>query len=447
MDPGPSCLIAGSSNTTLQVGRSLGRAGIEVYYLCHGGPGDQVRKGAGPGNGNNGLEGIKDSIRALQVSRYTSGIHIHDGEESYPDTIWKVNEELGSPVIILTGDDFLLRHVKHWEELSGLGLKTTLPSRETLMDALDKLRLARAAQSSSVPVPGTRPLDQKHQNTPDQLKLPVIIKPRTSAGSFTRLGAKGFICRSPGEIADIARWAHSLSEPMIIQEYIPGPTKNLWKYNAIMDKKHRPVSEFCFQKIAQYPPGAGVACISRSAHRQDLVKTAREMLGQMGWVGAVNIEFKEDPGDGVLKLIEINPRPYLGIGQPAALGVNLPLALYELGTGTTTGSTHRSPHSSQPQYPDDHYYINPLLLASLLKIEVKRSPRETPGILRHLLHRNMDLDVWAFDDPEPFYIYAGKRAKAMVRRTRDMKTKKITGTHTRQLSAALTNIITGWNRR
>jgi D-aspartate ligase len=401
----PKCLVVGSSNTALQVGRALGREGIEVHYLSSASPGDS----SDPRERSSGEIGnaLPRGIRAISTSNYCAAVHTFDPRSvGYAETIERLSRKLDNPVILLTSDEFLMLHASVWKEVSAMGLRAPLPAKEALLDALDKARTFRAALRHDVGVPRTIALDRAPGGL-GGLKFPVIIKPRTSAGKFAKLGAKAFICRDEAELDQAGGKAFREWGPMIMQEYVPGPCTRLWKYNAVLDRDHRPVAEFCFQKIAQFPTGAGVACISRSAHRPDLLQVARRLMAGMEWVGAVNMEFKEDPRGGQLKLMEINPRPYLGIGQPLLVGVNLPLALYELAIGG------RIPLGD---YPDDHYFVNPFLLASMVKETLLGGSMSTAvHALRHLFHARLSLDVWAFDDPGPFLVHARSRLRDQLR--------------------------------
>ena len=97
----------------------------------------------------------------------------------------------------------------------------------------------------------------------------------------------------------------------VIQEVIPGPESNILLLAGYFNRNSDPVEIFTARKLRQYPPGFGSASLVQSETDVEILEKSTRFLKEVGFKGVCGTEFKRDPRDGKLKIIEINPRPTL----------------------------------------------------------------------------------------------------------------------------------------
>jgi predicted ATP-grasp superfamily ATP-dependent carboligase len=117
---------------------------------------------------------------------------------------------------------------------------------------------------------------------------------------------------------------------MILQEIIPGPDANIYKMHGYVNSQGRLVGKFFVRKLRQHPPQFGIARVAISTDRYpDVERLTEALLKPTNYRGYFNSEFKLDPRDGQLKLIENNCRmPRSGM-LAVTCGVNYPWLIYQ----------------------------------------------------------------------------------------------------------------------
>jgi D-aspartate ligase len=164
--------------------------------------------------------------------------------------------------------------------------------------------------------------------------FPVMVKPVLSH-EFTRVfDRKLFIVESDfDEVAEKVRlcWANNLD--IMVTEMIPGPDSLLSSYYTYIDADHKSHCEYTKRIIRRYPVNRGLGCCHRSEWRPETAKVGRKFFKGIGFTGLANIEFKLDPRDNVLKLIECNARFTAAQELVARSGAPLDLIYYCSVTG------------------------------------------------------------------------------------------------------------------
>ena len=153
---------------------------------------------------------------------------------------------------------------------------------------------------------------------------------------------------------------------------------------------------FFNSKVRQNPPGFGVMRVGVSVPRSPEVEelTCR-LLAQANFRGYCSVEYKRDPRDGQLKLIEVNARMPRSGWLAIASGVNFPWLIYQ---DLVLG---------QPAVVD-HYTENLYLIefwADVLNflLRDKRRLAQMRDYVRPYLTRRKALAVWSGHDPKPFF--------------------------------------------
>src|SRR5439155_24444361 len=121
-------------------------------------------------------------------------------------------------------------------------------------------------------------------------------------------------------------------EPLV-QELVPGGDDALYTLGSYLAADGEALGLFCGRKLRQTPPGVGTCRVGEAVWDEDVVEQGLKLLRALEHRGLSQVEFKRDPRDGVLRLMEVNPRLWQWHGLAAACGVDLPRIAYEDLTG------------------------------------------------------------------------------------------------------------------
>jgi predicted ATP-grasp superfamily ATP-dependent carboligase len=130
------------------------------------------------------------------------------------------------------------------------------------------------------------------------------------------------------ELLAIARRLPAETGSWLIQEIIPGAESRITLAAGYAGGSVDTDDIFTARKLRQYPAGFGSASRAISCHCSDTEATTRRLIDAIGYRGLYGAEFKRDPRDGALKIIEINPRPTLWFHLSHAAGKRLVATAY-----------------------------------------------------------------------------------------------------------------------
>ena len=110
---------------------------------------------------------------------------------------------------------------------------------------------------------------------------------------------------------------------------IPGGDDALFTLGSYLAADGEPLGLFSGRKLRQTPPGVGTCRVGEAVWDDEVVEQGLRLLEALGHTGLSQVEFKRDPRDGVLKLMEVNPRLWQWHGLAAACGVDVTRIAYE----------------------------------------------------------------------------------------------------------------------
>jgi len=204
-------------------------------------------------------------------------------------------------VLFPTTDAWCRALAKHRDELGKHFLYDFL-SEKQLDRIMDRRKLYKAAKDVGVAVPKT------YKKMPDR---PCIIKPIDSARFYEVFYSKGFIAEDKEGFERYTKEAKDAGFDTVAQEIIAGPETNLYTFGSYIDKEKHPAVQFIGKKLRQYPPNFGTCTLGmQTEYYPELQKQSFKLLKHLGYSGASQVEFKRGR-DGVLYLMEINPRLWL----------------------------------------------------------------------------------------------------------------------------------------
>ena len=162
----------------------------------------------------------------------------------------------------------------------------------------------------------------------EAIKYPCIVKPANSENCRRLFNTKFFNVDSPQQLLQSFKEAISKNLKVMIQEIIPGNARYMYGLNAYYDKKLNPNGVFIYRRIRQWPPHSGNGVFIEKYNNSDFENIITNFVKKIRFYGILDAEFKIDPRDNKINLIEINPRCWMQITLPLKYGINLPLMAY-----------------------------------------------------------------------------------------------------------------------
>jgi predicted ATP-grasp superfamily ATP-dependent carboligase len=239
-------------------------------------------------------------------------------------------------VLFATGDAEVLFLSRHRDEL-GRHYDFVLPPAAVVESLADKAFQYQFAAGSGIGVPPTYVPESSEdvEKIVDVARFPCVVKPARAAAWRARKPldgewrwAKVVETRTPEELRAICAWMRAHDFEPLIQERIEGDEARLYSVYAYLDRDSRPLATCVIQKRRQWPPLYGSGSYSVTCRQDRAVELALTLLGRIGYQGPANVEFKLDPDDGELKLMEVNCRFGERIGLAMAAGVDVPYVAY-----------------------------------------------------------------------------------------------------------------------
>ena len=276
------------------VARSLGSQGIPVYAL-------------------------DNSENFGRFSKYSKLIRF--GAKGIEEQVeWLTNnglEQVKGSVIFPCSDKTIELVSKHRKQLSEHYI---LPeSKDDLMLAmLDKAATYDLANKIGVPTPKTWCVNSKEdlECILKEISYPCGLKPRYSYEYKGRNFLKKlFIVNNQDELisefqelTELGR-KYKFRSDLIVTEIIPGvgPTQ-FQSYYSYLDENGTPLMHFTKRKLRQYPIDSGNGTYHLTDWNPEVAELGLKFMKGVGYLGLGAIEFKQDPRDGVLKIMECNPR-------------------------------------------------------------------------------------------------------------------------------------------
>lgn len=305
----PPAILAGANMvTTMSIIRSLAKAGVDVRLLC--------RPGAVP-----------------SYSRYAHRLPA-DGSGPQPD-LWlryllgPESDDLRGAVLLACNDDAVELLLDHRDALAEkYVLDVCDPGAQRAM--LDKLATYRVAAAAGVPTPRFWPAESMEdvEARKDEYTYPLMMKPLYSHQFKKVLEGKYLMARDFEELMAAYRLVNEHGVEVVLLEVIPGPDDLLCSYYTYIDEGGAPQFHFTKRIIRRYPEHEGFGCYHITDWNPEVRDLGLKLFRHAGLKGVANVEFKRDPRDGRLKLIECNARFTAANGLLTASGIDLGANVY-----------------------------------------------------------------------------------------------------------------------
>lgn len=288
----PPAVVLNLSRNGLGVIRSLGSRGIPVI----------------------GVD-VRDDVPGTR-SRYCQALRCPDPNQDEAGLLTffrDLAERLGQRAVVFpTSDDYVRFLSKYRAELED-EFRLMLPTQAVIDLLVDKRQFYEASLRLHVQSPASFfPEDEATLlHSAQELSYPALIKPTMSHTAERPITGKALRVESGPELIAAYRSLPGRWSDLMVQEMVPGGDETLWTLGAYLNADSRPLAIFCGRKLRQYPPHFGTCSLGECVWELDVVKLGLRLLKGIGYVGPTQVEFKRDPRDGRLKLMEVNARTWL----------------------------------------------------------------------------------------------------------------------------------------
>jgi len=304
----PAILMGANAVTAVSIMRSLGRAGVDVRLLC------------GPG-------------AAPSFSRYARRLPADGpGPQSQAWARYLLgpqSESLRGAVLLACNDDALEVLIDHHDALAEKYVLDVcdLAAQRAMLDKLATYRMAAAA---GLPTPRFWPASSTEEvlSHADEYVYPLMVKPLFAHQFKKVMKGKYLLAGDLDELMAAFRRVEEHGLEVVLLEVIPGPDDLLCSYYTYIDEHGAPQFHFTKRVIRRHPEHEGFACYHITDWNPEVRDLGLRLFRQAGLKGVANVEFKRDPRDGRLKLIECNARFTAANGLLTASGVDLGAYVY-----------------------------------------------------------------------------------------------------------------------
>jgi D-aspartate ligase len=278
---------------------------------------------------------VDDEQSIGRFSRYTSHFvkfpNLRNGDTTV-DSLLELGERLKLQgwVLYPTRDEHVAAFSKRRAEL-GKFFRVPTPDWETVQWAWDKRNTYHLARELGIPIPRTTILDKVDQlGELDHQNPPFAIKPAIKEHFIYATKAKAWCANSHSELRELFQKASQLMCPSeaMIQEVIPGGGTQQYSYCAFF-AHGQAVGKMVARRRRQHPLQFGRASTYVEIVDAPLVEEYSErFLRAIDYYGLVELEYKLDPRDSQVKLLDFNARTWGYHPLGARTGVDFSYMLY-----------------------------------------------------------------------------------------------------------------------
>lgn len=377
-------IVVGGSANGLTIARSLAAAGIHVVVI-------ETRR-----------DDVAQHSRACAEAVALPGFHRDPGR--LIELLRSRESRWRGSAVYPTDDHALLALASEREPLER-HYRLVVPAGDGWRRLLDKGALRAVAAETGVATPRCfGPADPAP--LAEAIEFPVIVKPAQSHLLRERHGRKLLVAADRGQLGRCTRLLADAGLEGSIEDLIPGPDGHFFNCAAYIDRRGEPAATITMRKLRKSPPRFGVCRVAELDDRADLVEPTVELLRRVGFTGMANAEFKLDPRDGTMRLIEVNVRPFLMAGLARRGGVDLPLLAWR---ELVEGARPRARPNGWPGVWID------LCAEAVFALTARRAEGLTLRQYAAPYRRPKTFAVWSPADPLPFLRRLGLTAADGIR--------------------------------
>ncbi|MFK0116881.1 ATP-grasp domain-containing protein [Streptomyces sp. NPDC090994] len=277
---------------TLGAVRSLGRAGVEVHVVAD----------------------CADS--PVRASRYLGGVHAPPPPGASPAdlaaALGRVAVRLARPAVLIPMDDAGAVAVGRLREELAPAFLLPEPRGAVAERVADKAELAEVCAALGVPHPRTLVADGPDDavRAAGRLGLPVVAKWSRPwllpPGSGLR---STVLVRSARQARELALRAEEAGSRLLFQAFLPPGRDRDWFCHGYADRSGVLRAGGTGRKTRSRPRGAGLTAAGRWTPNPRVRALAERLVGELGYRGILDLDFRRCGATGAYHLLDFNPRP------------------------------------------------------------------------------------------------------------------------------------------
>ena len=174
------------------------------------------------------------------------------------------------------------------------------PDYDAFCLGYDKNSLMHVCAENNIPHPRT--IDLEDKKNVDESIFPALIKPNITTG-----GRGMVLVHSITEFNEKISQIKEQYGACHLQEFIQSGGKQI-KVQLFVNDKSELLYFSVLHKQRYYPENGGSSSCNKTILDEKVVQYCHKVLQNIHWIGFADFDLIEDPKDGILKIMEINPR-------------------------------------------------------------------------------------------------------------------------------------------
>ena len=281
----PAAIILGMGIKGLGIARFFGRRLFPVYSV------------ASNDNGN-----------FFWKSRYLREVWRHEPEAgSIVDTLLTHVGQFDEPPVLFPTTDALVQELAARRLDVSRHCRVRLPENALITEAMSKRGFAQLAAKMNMTAPRTFVISEEGhlQKVAGEIQYPCVIKPDfQTPDQSPKVALKVGKVRDAAELTQAYRALCPSMPVAVVQEWIPGGDSDVLFCLQYYGSHKVPNVSFCGQKTRQWPPLGGNTASCKPLDHPQMEKLTTDFFAQLGIEGLCSMEFKRDPRDGTLFMVE-----------------------------------------------------------------------------------------------------------------------------------------------
>ena len=248
--------------------------------------------------------------------------------KKYHDFIVKFLNKMHVDVLVPM-NDYSAKYLSIYKSVLSKLVNISIPDYGIFMSGYDKNQLMRVCMENGFPHPQTLDLEKNVSSAEKiKFKFPALIKPNETTG------ARGFtLVNNFEELNKIFPKIKNQFGNCHLQQFIPNGGRQFKVQILINDKNI--IASSVIEKHRFYPINGGSSCYNSTIINEELKDLCFKVLNEIHWQGFADFDLIEDPRDGSILIMEINPRVPACIKASVISGIDFPNAIVDLSLGRT----------------------------------------------------------------------------------------------------------------
>jgi len=237
--------------------------------------------------------------------------------------------------LLVPTDDYTVGLQSNHHRALASHYQLTVPAWENLRWACDKWLLHQFAKKLQVHQPWTACPSSREEVAKMDCPFPVILKPALRLRPSNLAIPKAWLAMDRKSLLRRYDEASALLFPenLIIQEIVPGGGEAQFSYAALC-RDGCSLASLVARRTRQFPRDFGqLSTYVETVDAPEIIEPAERLLSALRFTGLAEVEFKKDPRDGEIKVLDINPRVWGWHTLSKRAGVDFPYLLWLLAKG------------------------------------------------------------------------------------------------------------------